>query len=57
MQCIQNDVIVNFNDIIRIVHCALNIKSTQTVTFLTFEWKFCIKIDIRVCQWFQSVEK
>ena len=43
MQCIQNDVIVNFNDIIRIVHCALNIESTQTVTFLTFEWTFLYK--------------
>ena len=38
LQCIQNDVVVNFNDIIRIAHCALNIESTQHVAILTFEW-------------------
>ena len=43
MHCIQSDVVVNFNDIIRIVHCALNIESTQTVTFLTFEWTLLYK--------------
>ena len=28
LQCTQNDVVVNFNDVIRIVHCALNTEST-----------------------------
>ena len=37
LQCIQNDVFVNFNDIIEIVLCALNIESTQHVVILTFE--------------------
>ena len=37
LQCIQNDVVVNFNDVIRIAHCALNIKSTQPVAIHTFE--------------------
>ena len=31
-------VAVNFNDVIRIVHCTLNIESVQTFTSLTFEW-------------------
>ena len=38
LQCIQNDVVVNFNDVIRIACCALNIESTQPVNILTFEW-------------------
>ena len=38
LQCIQNDVVVKFNDVIRIAHCALNIESTQPVAILTFEW-------------------
>ena len=37
LQCTQNDVVVNFNDVIRIAHCALNIESTQPVAILTFE--------------------
>ena len=37
MQCTQNDVVVNFNDIIRNAQCALNIESTQPVAILTFE--------------------
>ena len=37
MQCTQNDVVVNFNDVIRIAHCALNIESTQHVAILTFK--------------------
>ena len=40
LQCIQNDVVVNFNDVIRIAHCALNIESAQSVAFLTFELTF-----------------
>ena len=36
-QCIQNDVVVNFNDIIRTARCALNIESTQPVAILTSE--------------------
>ena len=38
LQCIEKDVIVNLNDIIRIVHCALNIESAQLVSILTFEY-------------------
>ena len=38
LQCIQNDVVVNFNDVIRIACCAFNIESTQPVNILTFEW-------------------
>ena len=38
LQCIQNDVVVKFNDVIRIAHCALNNESTQPVAILTFEW-------------------
>ena len=37
LQCIQNDVVINFNDVIRIVHCAPNIESAQSVSILTFE--------------------
>ena len=28
LQCIKNDVVVNFNDVIRIAHCAVNIDLT-----------------------------
>ena len=38
LQCTQNDIVVNFNDVIRIAHCALNIESTQPVAILTFKW-------------------
>ena len=38
LQRIQNDLVVNFNDDIRIAHCALNIVSAQLVAILTFEW-------------------
>ena len=38
LQCIQNGVVVNFNDVIRIARCALHIESTQPVSILTFEW-------------------
>ena len=38
LQCTHNDVVVNFNDVIRIAHCALNIESTQHDAILTFEW-------------------
>ena len=37
MQCTSNDLVVNFNDVIRNAHCALNIESTQPVAILTFE--------------------
>ena len=37
LQCTQNDVVVNFNDVIRIEHCALNIGSTKSVAIFTFE--------------------
>ena len=35
---LSNDVVVNFNDVIRNAHCALNIESTQPVAILSFEW-------------------
>ena len=39
LQCTQNDIDVNFNYVIRIAHCALNIELTQLpVAILTFEW-------------------
>ena len=37
LQCIQNDLVVNFNDVMRTAHCPLNIESTQSVAILTFE--------------------
>ena len=44
LQCTQNDVVVNFNDVIRIAHCALNIDSTQQpVSIFTFKWTLFIK--------------
>ena len=42
-QCIQNDVVVNFNDVIRILHCALNIESKQPVAILTIEWTSLVR--------------
>ena len=38
LQCIQNDVVVNFNDVIKIVHCALNIEMAQPIAILAIEW-------------------
>ena len=38
LQCIQNDVVFNFNDVIIIVRCALYIESTQYVAILKLEW-------------------
>ena len=38
LQCIKNDVVVNFNDDIRIVQCALYIDSVEPIAILTFEW-------------------
>ena len=38
LQCTQNDVVVNFNDVIRTADCALNIESKQPVAIPTFEW-------------------
>ena len=43
LQCIQNDVVVNFNEVIRIRHCALNIESKQPVAILTFEWTSIVR--------------
>ena len=37
LQCIQDDVVVNFNNVIRNAHCALDIESTQLVAILTFK--------------------
>ena len=38
LPCIQNDVVVDFIDVIRIAHCACNIESTLPVAILTFKW-------------------
>ena len=38
LQCIKNEVVVNFDDVIRIAHCALKFESTQPVIILTFKW-------------------
>ena len=38
LQCIQNDVVFNFNDVIIIARCALNIETTQYVAILKLEW-------------------
>ena len=38
LQCTQNDVVVIFNDVISIAHCAFNIQLTQPVAIFTFEW-------------------
>ena len=35
--CIKNDLVVNFNDVIRIAHCAIHIDLTQPVAITTFE--------------------
>ena len=43
LQCIQIDVVINFNDIIRIRHCASNIVSKQPVAILTFEWTSSVR--------------
>ena len=43
LQCIQNGVIINFNDVIRIRHCALNIESKQYAAVLTFEWTSLVR--------------
>ena len=42
-QCIENDVVVNFNDVIRIRHWALNIESKQPVAILTFAWTSLVR--------------
>ena len=43
LQCIQNEEVIKFNDVIRSAHCvlnmALNIESEEAVSILTFEWK------------------
>ena len=39
LQCIEIDVVVNFNDIIRMAHRALKIESAQPISILTFEMK------------------
>ena len=39
LQCFQNEEVINFNYVIRSVHCALNMTlDTETVSVLTFEW-------------------
>ena len=38
MLCIEKDVVVNYHDVIGIMHCALNIESAQPAAILTCEW-------------------
>ena len=54
-QCIQNDVVVNFNDVIRIGHCASNIESNQPVAILTFEWTSLVRESKNAKQFYSVV--
>ena len=56
-QCTQNDVVINFNDVIRIRHCALNIESKQPVTILTFEWTSLVRESKNAKQFYSVVLK
>ena len=56
-QCIQNDVVVNFNDVIRIRHYALNIESKQPVAILTFEWISLVRESKNAKQFYSVVLK
>ena len=56
-QCIQNDVVVNFNDVIKIRHCALNIESKQLVAILTFEWTSLVRESKNAKQFYSVVLK
>ena len=56
-QCIQNDVVVNFNDAIRIRHCALNIESKQPVAFLTLGWTSLVRESKNAKQFYSVVLK
>ena len=38
MLYIENDVVVNSHDVIRIMHCTLYIESAQPAAILTCEW-------------------
>ena len=38
LQCIKYDVVIIFNDVIRIAHCLLNIELVQLFAILTAEW-------------------
>ena len=38
VQCIQDDVVINFNDVMRIVDRDVNIESAHADSILTFEW-------------------
>ena len=38
LHCTQNDVVFNFNDVIKIAVFALNVELTQPIDILTFEW-------------------
>ena len=57
LQCIKNEVVVNFNDVIRIAHCALNIESTQPVAILTFEWTLLVTKSTNTMQFYFVVLK
>ena len=57
MQCIQNDVVVNFNDVIRITICALNIESTQPISLLKFEWMLLVTKSKNTIQFYFVVLK
>ena len=57
LQCIQNDVVVNFNDVIRIPHWALNIVSTSSVAILTFKWTLQVTKSKKTMQFYILVLK
>ena len=57
LQYVQNDVVFNFNDVIIIARCALNIESTQHVAILTFEWIFLVTKSKNAMQFYFEVLK
>ena len=57
LQCIENDVVFNFNDVMMIARCALNIESTQHVAILTFEWIFLVTKSKNTMQFYFVVLK
>ena len=56
-QCIPNDVVVNFNDVIRIRHCAFNSESKQPVAILTLGWTSLVRESKNAKQFYSVVLK
>ena len=57
LQCIQNDVIVNFNNGIRTQHWALNIESTYPLAIRTFEWTLQVSESKKTIKFYFEVLK